>query len=169
MENAAFQEYLKLLRGLSGTIGQLIGLERRKLEAVRANDVQAVDDCIRQEQVLSLSLRGAEQKRGKLLKGLGLENVPLSGLPQYAPEGLRIETREAMNELRRKYDEYQSASDAARTALERVLREVDQMLAAERQQQAAQAPAAGGVRRPPRQAAPDGEAPVGGHGADFKA
>lgn len=163
MEKAEFQGYLKLLRELTKTLTQLTALERRKLEAVRANDVQAVDDCIRQEQVLSLSLRGAEQRRGKLLKELGLEPEPLSKLAEHAPEGLRQEAREAMKALRDSYDEYRSSSDAARSALERVLHDVDRMLADAKQK----APQQSGLRRSPRQEAEP--APEGGHGADFKA
>lgn len=163
MENAEFREYLQLLQGLEKTIGQLVALERKKVGAVRANDVQGVDDCIRQEQVLSLSLRGTEQKRAKMLKAIGLEGVNLSGLAGHAPEELRRETHETACALRERYEEYQSASDAARTALERVLIQVDQMLAAE--QQKVPQPHAGGLRKQPRQE----EAPEGGHGADFKA
>lgn len=163
MEKAEFQGYLKLLRELTKTLRQLTELERRKLAAVRANDVQAVDDCIRQEQVLSLSLRGAEQRRGKLLKELGLEQEPLSKLAGHAPEELRQETREAMKGLRDSYDEYKSSSDAARSALERVLHDVDRMLADAKRE----APRQSGLRRSPRQE--DGPPPEGGHGADFMA
>lgn len=164
-DHAVFREYLQLLRGLEKTVGQLVELERKKAGAVRANDVQLVDDCIRQEQVLSLSLRGAEQKRAKLLKELGLEHVKLFGLEREAPEELRQEAHETACALHRRYEEYQSASDAARTALERVLIQIDQMLAAE--QQKAPQPQAGGLRRQPQ---PGGEEPPeGGHGADFKA
>lgn len=94
-DHAVFREYLQLLRGLEKTVGQLVELERKKAGAVRANDVQLVDDCIRQEQVLSLSLRGAEQKRAKMLKELGLEHVKLFGLERddyrnyYSDAGVR--------------------------------------------------------------------------------
>ena len=157
-DHAVFREYLQLLRGLEKTVGQLVELERKKAGAVRANDVQLVDDCIRQEQVLSLSLRGAEQKRAKLLKELGLEHVKLFGLEREAPEELRREAHETACALHRRYEEYQSASDAARTALERVLIQIEQK---------APRPQAGGLRRQPQ---PGGEEPPeGGHGADFKA
>lgn len=169
MDNAAFQDYLKLLRDIAKTLGKLTELEQRKVKAVHANDVQAVDDCIREEQVMSLSLRGTELKRTKMLKALGMENEPLSKLIEHAPEGLRIETQEAMHSLRNRYNEYQSASTAARTALERVLHDIERMLAAAEQQQggAPPQPSTGGVRPDPRQ--DGGEPPVGGHGADFKA
>ena len=43
-----FRAYLDILRELSKQLEQLAGLENRKLEAVRANEVKDVDDCIRQ-------------------------------------------------------------------------------------------------------------------------
>lgn len=155
MEHAEFRKYLKLLEELTKTIRKLNGLAQRKIRAVHENNVQEVDECIREEQVLSLSLRGIEQRREKALKALGLEGVRLSGLPLHAPEELRSEASRTAEELRGEYQIYQTASNAARTALERVLREVDLMLAEEQRAQA--------------QAAPQTEPPESGHGADFKA
>lgn len=162
MENTTFKAYLLLLREITKKIEQLNELAQKKIEAVHTDNVQAVDECIRQEQVISLSLRGLEIQRTKALTALGLEKVPLSGLLQHAPEGLRQETAEVTSALRNTYEVYRSASSAARSALERVLHQIDRMLAAEKA--AAPKPAPG----PRRQAAVQ-EPPVGGHGADFKA
>lgn len=159
-----FRAYLDILRELSKQLEQLAGLENRKLEAVRANEVKDVDDCIRQEQVISLSLRGLEQRRDKALKAMGLEGIRLSGLIECAPSELRWETIEVVGDLQARYRIYRSASSAARSGLERVLHQVDRMLAAEQQRNPTIQPVA--ARRNPRDL-PE-EPPVGGHGADFK-
>lgn len=164
MDQTMFKAYLGILRELTKIIRQLTEQMRQKLQEVREDNVKGVDDCIRQEQVLSLSLRGLEQRRGKALKALGLENVPLSGLIEHAPPELRTETVEVVRELRGSYESYTTASGAARAALERVLHQIDRMIAVEKQ--AAQAREA--VHQNPRQAA-EPAPPVGGHGADFKA
>ena len=143
-----FRAYLDILRELSKQLEQLAGLENRKLEAVRANEVKDVDDCIRQEQVISLSLRGLEQRRDKALKAMGLEGIRLSGLIECAPSELRWETIEVVGDLQARYRIYRSASSAA-----------------EQQRNPTIQPVA--ARRNPRDL-PE-EPPVGGHGADFKA
>lgn len=162
-----FKAYLGILRELTKAIRQLTEQAQRKLQEVRADNVKGVDDCIRQEQVLSLSLRGLEQRREKALKALGLENVPLSGLIEHAPTELRLETIEVVGDLQSSYGAYTSASGAARAALERVLHQIDRMLAAEKQSVQARGAA---VRQNPRRVSQEPPAPPpGGHGADFKA
>lgn len=166
MDQTMFKAYLGILRELTKVIWQLTEQTRRKLQEVRADNVKGVDDCIRQEQVLSLSLRGLEQRREKALKALGLGDVRLNGLIEHAPPELRTETVEVVRDLRGSYESYTAASSAARAALERVLHQVDRMLAEEKQ--AVQAREA--VHKNPRQAAQQPAVPPpGGHGADFKA
>ncbi len=164
MDQTVFKAYLQLLRELTKVIDQLGMLARRKLEEVRANNVQGVDDCIRQEQVLSLSLRGLEQRREKALKAMGLEGLRLHGLVTHAPDALRQETVEVSNALFDSYETYCRASSAARSGLERVLHQIDRMMA----EQPELSRPAGGVRPNPRQSAEEAP-PIGGHGADFKA
>jgi len=166
IDSKLFQAYLGLLRELSRQLEQLAGLEQRKLEAVRANEVKDVDDCIRQEQVVSLSLRGLEQRRDKALKAMGIGDVRLSGLIDCAPAELRGETIEVVGDLQDRYRIYRSASSAARSGLERVLHQVERMLA-EEQRRNPSVQAAAAARRNPRDL-PE-EPPIGGHGADFKA
>ena len=163
MDQALFEAYLKILREEAKIIRQLTDLEQRKLADVRADNVKGVDDCIRQEQVLSLSLRGQEQRRENALAAMGLKSIPLSGLVAHAPDALRMETVAVANDLTAAYETYRSASGAARSALERVLHQVDRMLAAAKQEAPQARPAAH-----PRQRVAE-EPPVGGHGADFKA
>lgn len=113
-----FEGYLDLLDKLGGTIDELTGLARRKTKAVMDGDLDEVDAVMRREQALSLSLRGTEQRREKLLSALGLNNTTLSALPGRAPEGLRTRARRTAEELLRKFSLYRDASEVARTTLE---------------------------------------------------
>lgn len=128
-----YRSYLKLLGELQGVLQQLIVTVGAKLAAVHNDDLLALDDCIRQEQAHSLALRSLEQRRGKLLPRLGLEGVPLSRLAEFYPEELKREALEAAKGLRLSYEEYSSASDAAMTALQIGLRQIDRMIEAERE------------------------------------
>lgn len=125
MAQAQWTDYLKLLRQLTGTVGQLAAVEKQKADAASRGDVAGVDECMKKEQVLSLSLRGIDQKRDAMLGQLGLTGVPLRELAERSPEGMEVETRRVADDLRRQYDLFQSASSAARRTLEVNLRAIE--------------------------------------------
>ena len=127
----AYREYFAFMDQLGGTLEELTELAKEKTVAVRRDDLLAVDDCMKREQALGLSLRAMDKKRDKLLAAIGLENVTLSGLAQHCPEELRQEARAAADKLRERYGLYRSASDVARTTLECTLHQIERMMADE--------------------------------------
>ena len=72
MTQGSWQDYLKLLNGLSKTLEQLAQVERDKNAAASEGNPLRVEECMKREQVLSLSLRGYDQKREAMLAALGL-------------------------------------------------------------------------------------------------
>ena len=126
---ASWQDYLKLLRNLSKTLGQLPRVARDKNAAAPAGDLAGVEECMKREQVLSLSLRGYDQKRDAMLAALGLKGVTLRELANHSPEELRLEVKGVAEELRRQYEIFQSASKAARNTLELNLRAIERVQA----------------------------------------
>ena len=127
----AYREYFAFMDQLGGTLEKLTELAKEKTVAVRRDDLLAVDECMKREQALGLSLRAMDKKRDKLLAAIGLENVTLSGLAQHCPEELRQEARAAADKLRERYGLYRSASDVARTTLECNLHQIERMMADE--------------------------------------
>ena len=127
----AYREYFGFMAQLGELLDRLTELAKEKAAAVRRDDLLAVDNCMKQEQALSLSLRTMDKKREKLLAGIGLKGVPLSELAQRCPEELRKEARDASEELRTRYLLYRSAADVARTTLECNLHQIERMLADE--------------------------------------
>jgi len=123
----SWQDYLKLLRSLTKTLEQLSEVERKKTEAVSRGDLLAVDECMKREQALSLSLRGFDQKREAALRDLGLAQVKLRQLADHAPEELLLETRKVVETLQRQYEIFQAASTVARNTLECNLRVIERM------------------------------------------
>ena len=87
-----------------------------------------MDEVLKQEQALSLNLRGLELRRQKLAPQLGLEGVPLSGLPERCPSELRDEARKTAAALRKSYEIYRSYSNMARNTLELNLHQIDKYL-----------------------------------------
>ena len=126
-----YRTYLSLLEDLSKTLEQLSEKAQAKTKAVRQDDLSALADILKEEQVLSLSLRSCEQKRLKLLAQLGLTQTQLDDLPGHCPEELRLEAKAVTEKLRRCYDHYNGCAEVARNTLECNLHEIEKILAQE--------------------------------------
>ena len=112
------QSYLDLLAELSGSLDRLSQLARDKAAAIQADDLIALDEVLKQEQAMTLNLRGLELRRLKLVGQLGLENVPLAGLEDHCPPELAPRARSVSETLRESYTAYRSCADMARALLE---------------------------------------------------
>ena len=130
MAQPNFSAYLALLDSLGQELRRLCAVERDKIAAVRAHDLDALNDCIKREQAAALSLRGREQQRDALLKALGLEGVPLRELPRRCPPERRAQAARAVESLLRDYAVLRSVQAPARDLLERERKAVDAALEA---------------------------------------
>ncbi|MBD5133594.1 MAG: flagellar protein FlgN [Clostridiales bacterium] len=126
----AFPAYLNLLRELSGHLDRLAVLAQEKADAARQDDLLALDEVLKQEQAMTLALRGLEQRRQKLLAELGLADSKLSDLPGKCPPELQDEARNTTETLRQSYQVYRSCADMARNTLELTLHQIDKFVAA---------------------------------------
>ena len=123
-----FRAYFGVLRDLTGVLDRLTPLAQQKADAVRASDLLALDEVLKQEQALSLNLRGLELKRQKLAVPLGLDGTPLSQLPERCPAELAREARETADALRKSYEIYRGNANVARNMLELNLHQIDKFL-----------------------------------------
>jgi vacuolar-type H+-ATPase subunit I/STV1 len=123
-----YTAYLELLRQLTGDLERLSALSRAKTDAVRKDDLNALDQVLKQEQALTLTVRGLEQKLQKALSQLKLTRVPLTDLPAQFPQELRLEAKTTVEALRQQYQIYRGASEAARHTLECNLHEIEKAL-----------------------------------------
>ena len=133
------QAYLSFLSDLRQALDSLAALEQKKIQAVQAGDLEALDECMKKEQVATLDLRGREQKRADLLKQLGLEQVSLRDLPSRCPPQYKGQATEISQQVLRSYQVLSSAQQAARTLMESNLRHIQKEL--DRRQESKQAPA----------------------------
>lgn len=128
MEMIGYNRYLKLLQQLGETLAGLAVLEREKTNAVRQDDLAALNECMKKEQALCLALRGYEQKRTAAVTALNLTGVPLSGLAARCPEDCRAEAKKVAEDLLRQYQLYQGAAEVARSTLECNLHQIEKVL-----------------------------------------
>lgn len=124
-------EYLALLGDLTRQLDRLTALAQEKTVAVRRSDLLALDEVLKQEQAISLALRGLEQRRLTQLTRLGLADVPLNQLAQRFPAALQPQASQTVNTLRRSYESYRTAAELARTTLEVNLHQVELVIAAQ--------------------------------------
>lgn len=130
MMEKLYSDYLNVLDGISADMDKLADLCREQCAAVRRDDLMGLDEVMKREQVIGLSLRGREQKRQKLSLQLGLDGTRLSALSRNVPESLLPRTQESVERLRRSYDSYQNAAQVARHTLEINLHEIEKIIAA---------------------------------------
>lgn len=124
----SYSDYLRFLQSLSKTLDDLTLIQQDKLAAGRANDLEAINQCMKREQACSMTLRGLERKRETLTSQLSLPAVPLSKLPPHVPQEHRSETFRLVERILQQYKVLRSAQTAAQTVLEGNLRHVEQRL-----------------------------------------
>lgn len=128
MLSNSFSSYLSFLREMTKTLEKMTRIEQEKAEAVRQDDLERLNACMKQEQAIGLALRGHDQKREALLAELGMQGVPLSGLAARAPEELRDEARSVAETLRQQYQILQGAVEVARNTLECNLHQIEKII-----------------------------------------
>lgn len=122
--------YLKLLAELASSLDRLAQLAQEKAAAVQADDLLALDEVLKQEQAMTLNLRGLELKRLKLVGQLGLDKVPLDELEGHCPPELAGKARETVDALRSSYTIYRSCADMARSLVELNLHQIEKVITA---------------------------------------
>ena len=129
MGDQIYRAYLSLLHSIRSNLEQMCELARKKIEAVRNDDLLALDEILKQEQALALDFRGLEQKRLSMLNEMGLGELRLSELSGYYPADMRTEVRKAVEDLQNQYQIYQNDAKVARNTLECSLHEIERTLA----------------------------------------
>ena len=129
--SAPFSDYLKLLREVGTLLEQLAVLAQQKADAVRQDDLLALDEVLKQEQALGLNLRGLELRRAKLAPQLGLSGASrLEDLPGKCPPELRQEAKQTVDSVRGSYKIYRSCADMAKSLLELNLHQIEKLVIA---------------------------------------
>ena len=139
MNRESFAQYLAFLDDLGAALEELTGIEQEKTRFVREDDLDGLNECIKKEQALSMTLRSYDQKRTAMLAALGLEGVPLRKLAAHAPdEQSREQAVKTVERLIRRYELFRGAMEVARDTLECNLHQIEKAIRAEDPERAAQ-------------------------------
>lgn len=127
--NDKFESMINLIDELTNVLVKLADMQRQVVAAVGEDNLEKLADCMKHEQVLSLTLRNIEQKRLKLQDELGFKEIKLSELPSKVRDvEMQIRIRNAANKLSAQYKIVKSTSETARSILEANLRRVEQTM-----------------------------------------
>ena len=127
---ASWQDLFQMLEKLSAQLNTLTELQKEKTAAVLRDDLLGVNDCMKREQVVSLTLRSMDIKRGKLYQELGLPQRPLSALPESCPPAHRPRARKLSEQVLENYQIYRSAAEVSRSTLEINLHQLEKLIGA---------------------------------------
>ncbi len=125
-----YEAYFTLLGKLGEFLDRLTELATAKNVAAQRGDVLTVNECMKEEQSISLTMRHMDSRREKLCAALGLQDVPLSRMAERCPPAQRQAARAAADALLDKARVFRAASDAARSTIESALHNVEKRIAA---------------------------------------
>ncbi len=123
-----YEDYLQYLEDLADTLEQMAEVTKAKNKAARAGDLVTVESLMKKEQAFSMTLRGMDIKRDKMLAEMGLQGVPLSKLAENYPPELFDRARKTAEQVQNRYTVFRSASEAARVTMEIALHDIERML-----------------------------------------
>lgn len=124
-----FSKFISIINEFTSVIEKLAETQKDIISAASSDDIEKLADCMKKEQVYSMTIRSMEQKRIQLQKEMGFENFKLSEMPSKAPDvETQIELKNAADRLKAQYKIMKTASSAARFRLECGLRKVEQLM-----------------------------------------
>ncbi|MEY8426318.1 flagellar export chaperone FlgN [Lachnospiraceae bacterium 46-15] len=121
MTEHSFEDFTAVIQSLNKVTDKITLIEREKAAAAADRKHEILDNCIQEEQAVLLKLRGLEQKRSRLMEGLGWKDLTFRQLlERISPEQREI-LSPLFDELNGKLKALTSAKeDADRMILTRV-------------------------------------------------
>ena len=121
MTEHSFEDFTAVIQSLIKVTDKITLIEREKAAAAADRKHELLDNCIQEEQAVLLQLRGLEQKRFRLMEGLGWQDLTFRQLlKRVSPEKQQI-LSPLFDDLDRKLKALTSAKeDADRMILTRV-------------------------------------------------
>lgn len=96
----------------------LIAIEKEKLEAVTSKNLDTLNNCIKNEQVLVLKLKGFDKKREQILSTLGYHGLSYKEIIARLPAEQKEESIKLFTTLQQATDEFHAINDSVKIALD---------------------------------------------------
>ena len=113
---------MKVIKDMTSLFEEYLPLEEKKLQAAQEKDVRALEDCMTQEQALTLKVRGLEQQREKVQAQYGWDGMTFRQIIDKQTDGKQREYLDAFDALSRALRAFKSANESALTVVNLNLR-----------------------------------------------
>lgn len=129
--NSIIDEFALVIRSLISTVGDITSLEDAKSAAASQGRHEQMDGFLKEEQACILKLRGLEQRRQSLAKGLGWEGLTFHQILEKSDAGLREVLLPLFTQLDQQVKQLADAKDSADRIIQLRLREFSFILSSE--------------------------------------
>lgn len=124
------QEFKKIIEELIQLFQELSVVEQDKFNATAKNRITFVEDCMNQEQVLILKLRGLEKRRENEMQKLGFFGKSFREILELVTVEQKAELEPLFHELSDKIKAFKQINDEASKLIEVNLHKINKQVAA---------------------------------------
>ena len=118
-------DFQTIIISLTALFQSFTALETEKLEAVREKNLETLNECIKNEQVQILKLKGLDKKREQAQAALGFEALTFREIIEKLPEEQQKEVSPHYLALQRATAEFKAVNESVKTALDVNLHVID--------------------------------------------
>lgn len=121
-------EYLEFLNNYSSVIKDFIEIEKKKFEMLSNDQLDGLDDCVKQEEVYLLKTRGLEQERIKYMERLGCSGYKFRQLIPVLPKELQSDFINTFNDMTDSVKELKRLNLQANSAAKIRLQQIEKII-----------------------------------------
>lgn len=125
---ANYKKLFDLMDSLIELLDEIIKLENLKLDAIAVNDVKKLENFMKDEQVLTLRLKGMDSKREAAQQELGFDGMSLGQIVEKLESPYREELAQKEEHLHTQVQEVQTATACTNKFIQLHLQSLDMLL-----------------------------------------
>lgn len=111
-------DFYNIILSLIDLFKNLTTLEKDKLQAVTTNNLDALNTCLKNEQVMELKLKGLDKKREQVQASLGYNNLKFKEIIDRLPEDEKKEGNRLYSILQQATSDFHAINDSVKNALD---------------------------------------------------
>ena len=126
---ADMSKYFGVLTSLNQLFDNMIALEAKKLDAISRNEIDRIEQYMKDEQAFTMQLRGIDNKRDVILKEMGFPGYTMKQMLDVADGDNKQRIRDESVRLEKKVEDLKNAIASAKKYIELHLHGIEGLLA----------------------------------------
>ncbi len=111
-------DFFNIVLSLIELLEHLLPIEKDKLKAVTSNNLDALNNCMKNEQAHVLKLKGLDKKREQIQADLGYEKLTFKEILDRLPSDQKEEGKRLFTALQGATSQFNEVNDSIKTALD---------------------------------------------------